>query len=128
MQITIAIKVRYYQITEKYLAFLLVSLLFKMVHTYMVKLMKQKKVKTRMTPCKSRMAFRRTRNEKRERSNPLKTGFWRCIMQITIAIKNMIKRRRHFFHLIKRMKQRKREANYGRHFDKQDIHAEACFD
>ncbi|KRY74950.1 hypothetical protein T4A_5075 [Trichinella pseudospiralis] len=23
----------------------------------------------------------------RERSNPLKTGFWRCIMQITIAIK-----------------------------------------
>ncbi|KRY66505.1 hypothetical protein T4A_2134 [Trichinella pseudospiralis] len=89
-----------------------------------VKLMKQKKVKTRMTPSKSRMAFRRTRNEKRripislkplltlcvlcrsiknnlssarERSNPLKTGFWRCIMQITIAIK------------IKRMKQRKRE-------------------
>ncbi|KRZ10735.1 hypothetical protein T4B_7519, partial [Trichinella pseudospiralis] len=45
----------------------------------------------------------------RERSNPLKTGFWRCIMQITIAIKNMIKRRRHFFHLIKGMKQRKSE-------------------
>ncbi|KRX89782.1 hypothetical protein T4E_4103 [Trichinella pseudospiralis] len=31
-----------------------------------VKLMKQKKVKTRMTPSKSRMAFRRTRNEKRQ--------------------------------------------------------------
>ncbi|KRZ42150.1 hypothetical protein T4C_10484, partial [Trichinella pseudospiralis] len=44
---------------------LLASLLFKTVHTYMVKLMKQKKVKTRMTPSKSRMAFRRTRNEKR---------------------------------------------------------------
>ncbi|KAL1285277.1 Interleukin-2 receptor subunit alpha [Trichinella pseudospiralis] len=29
-----------------------------------VKLMKQKKVKTRTTPSKSRMAFRRTRNEK----------------------------------------------------------------
>ncbi|KRY63481.1 hypothetical protein T4B_7132 [Trichinella pseudospiralis] len=36
-----------------------------MVHTYMVKLMKQKKVKMRMTRNKSRWALRRTRDEKR---------------------------------------------------------------
>ncbi|KRY69248.1 hypothetical protein T4A_13597 [Trichinella pseudospiralis] len=55
-----------------------------------------------MTRSKSRTVLGRTRDEKRhaegcfdkvnfcyarERSNPLKTGFWRCIMQITIAIK-----------------------------------------
>ncbi|KRZ42300.1 hypothetical protein T4C_9057, partial [Trichinella pseudospiralis] len=49
-----------------------------MVHTYMVKLMKQKKVKMRMTRNKSRWALRRTRDEKslsspREGSNALKT-------------------------------------------------------
>ncbi|KRZ27854.1 hypothetical protein T4C_2173 [Trichinella pseudospiralis] len=110
-----------------YSTFLHVSLLFKMVHTYMLniifaltsgcdkeKLMKQKKVKARMTPSKSWTIHRLKRDEKRriaillkpfltlcalcrfiknnlssarERSNPLKTGFWRCIMQITIAIK-----------------------------------------
>ncbi|KRZ21393.1 hypothetical protein T4B_10588 [Trichinella pseudospiralis] len=41
------------------------TVLFKMVHTYMVKLMKQKKVKMRMTRNKSRWALRRTRDEKR---------------------------------------------------------------
>ncbi|KRZ42223.1 hypothetical protein T4C_11350, partial [Trichinella pseudospiralis] len=104
-----------------YSTFLHVSLLFKMVHTYMLniifaltsgcdkeKLMKQKKVKARMTPSKSWTIHRLTRNEKsylklqyviytlraRERSNPLKTGFWRCIMQITIAIKVRMKQRK----------------------------------
>ncbi|KRY80181.1 hypothetical protein T4D_3368 [Trichinella pseudospiralis] len=103
MQITIAIKVRYYQqectclfdlvasgsvakrslkarvrITQKYSSFLLVSLLFKTVHAYVlivifvatllcdtVKLMKQKKVKARMTPSKSWTTLRRKRDEKR---------------------------------------------------------------
>ncbi|KRZ22077.1 hypothetical protein T4B_4720, partial [Trichinella pseudospiralis] len=91
MQITIAIKVRYYQqectclfdfqarvrITQKYSSFLLVSLLFKTVHAYVlivifvatllcdtVKLMKQKKVKARMTPSKSWTTLRRKRDEK----------------------------------------------------------------
>ncbi|KRY64427.1 hypothetical protein T4A_10795, partial [Trichinella pseudospiralis] len=36
-----------------------------MVHTYMEKLMEQKKVKMRMTRSKSRRALRRTRDEKR---------------------------------------------------------------
>ncbi|KRY81428.1 hypothetical protein T4D_8453 [Trichinella pseudospiralis] len=48
-----------------YSTFLHVSLLFKMVHTYMEKLMKQKKVKARMTPSKSWTIHRLKRDEKR---------------------------------------------------------------
>ncbi|KRX97474.1 hypothetical protein T4E_10976 [Trichinella pseudospiralis] len=56
MQITIAIK---------HSTFRHVSLLFKTVHTYMVKLMKKKKVKTRTTRSQCQSAHRRTRDEKR---------------------------------------------------------------
>ncbi|KRY85313.1 hypothetical protein T4D_6690 [Trichinella pseudospiralis] len=48
-----------------YSTFLLASPLFKTGYIYMVKLMKQKKVKARMTPSKSWTTLRRKRDEKR---------------------------------------------------------------
>ncbi|KRZ11212.1 hypothetical protein T4B_819 [Trichinella pseudospiralis] len=71
MQITIAIKRALagkvcFIITQKHSTFRHVSLLFKTVHTYMVKLMKKKKVKTRTTRSQCQSAHRRTRDEKRQ--------------------------------------------------------------
>ncbi|KRZ00283.1 hypothetical protein T4B_9318, partial [Trichinella pseudospiralis] len=52
-------------ITQKHSTFLLVLLFFKTGYTYRVKLMKQKKVKTRTTRSQSRRTLRRKRDEKR---------------------------------------------------------------
>ncbi|KRY82907.1 hypothetical protein T4D_12254, partial [Trichinella pseudospiralis] len=57
----------------------------------------KQKVKTQRTT--------RSRTSEVKRTNPLKTGFWRCTMQITIAIK------------VQKAKRRRHEANLGGHLE-----------
>ncbi|KRY81811.1 hypothetical protein T4D_11155 [Trichinella pseudospiralis] len=67
-----------------------------MVHTYMEKLMKQKKVKARMTPSKSWTIHRLKRDEKRRIANLLKPLLTLCAL--CRFIKNVNIYRKSSFH------------------------------